>query len=234
MLRKKIIQVGEARSDLKFYLELASRMGYEQYFPWKDEDEVIDYVFAPMDLSVKKLKEEMPQGGYIGRVKYKEYEESGFPTPSGKVEIYSETMRELGYDPLPDFKEPPESPFSTPELAKEYPLVLMTGIRKYPFLHSEFRNVPKLRKMGMEPEAEIHPETASKYGLKNGDMAILESVRGSIKIKIKATDDILPGVIGITHGWADANANLLTDETSADPISGFPALKALLCRVRRQ
>lgn len=234
MLKKKLIQVGECWSDTSFYLQLAKKMGYDKEFPWKNDDEVIDYLFAPMQLSIKRLTEEAPQGMWLGKIKIKEYEERGFPTPSGKVEIYSETLAKLGQNPLPSFTEPPESPVSTPELAKEYPLVLTTGARKYPYSHSEFRNIPSLRRMVPDPEAEIHPSTAARYGLKGGDMAIVETKRGKIEIKVKATPDILPGVVCMAHGWTEANANILTDNAPADPISGFPAMRALLCRIKKK
>ncbi|MFC2060143.1 molybdopterin-dependent oxidoreductase [Chloroflexota bacterium] len=234
MLNRKLMEVGECWSDLKFYLELAKRMGYEEYFPWKDEEEVIDYIYAPMELSIKGFIEETPQGTYIGRIKYKEYEEKGgFRTPSGKVEIYSETFEKLGYDPLPTYREPPESPVSTPELFKEYPLILMAGIRRFPFLHSRFRNLKKLRKMVPDPEIELNTQTAAQYGLKNGDTAIIASPRGSIKAKVRTTDDIIPGVVAAPHGWEEANINVLTDNTPADPISGYAPLKALLCSVSK-
>ena len=59
----------------------------------------------------------------------------GFPTPSGRIEFWCESLAAFGYDPLPDF-EVAESPVSTPELAEEYPLVVVTGIRIYSFFHS--------------------------------------------------------------------------------------------------
>ena len=234
MLRKKVAEYGECWPDLKFWLELARRMGYEEYFPWKTAEEVIDYVLEPSGLTVRRLAEEEPAGLYYGSIRYREYEREGFRTPTGKVEIYSETLARLGYDPLPTFREPPESPISTPELAEEYPLILTTGARHLEFCHSQHRNVPSLRQRTPEPLAEIHPETAGKYGLVDGEMVLVETRRGSIEIKLKVTEDIMPGVISIPHGWAQANVNILTDETPADPVVGYPSLKALLCRVRRR
>lgn len=232
MLGRKVIECeGESWSDLKFYLELAKKMGYGNYFPWQSDEDVIDYMYQPMGLSVQKFIEESPEGLYIGRVKHKEYEQKNFPTPSGKVEIYSDELAKHGHDPLPSYKEPPESPLSTPELFKEYPLILTTGNRKYPMLHSEFRQVPALKKMTPGPVIEVNPGTAEQYGLKDGDMALLETRRGSINVKVVATPDIIPGVVALGHGHADANANLLTDNTPADPVTGYPSLKALLCKL---
>ncbi|MCK4926534.1 molybdopterin-dependent oxidoreductase, partial [Candidatus Aerophobetes bacterium] len=95
MLRKKVLQFEEARSDAEFWLELAKRMGYGEYFPWKDAEEFLDYVLEPTGLSTRQLREEMPGGVQYGFIKYDKYKEKGgFRTPSGKVEIYSETMKD--------------------------------------------------------------------------------------------------------------------------------------------
>ena len=234
-MRKKLIQYEECWPDMKFYLELAKRMGYTEYFPWNNMEEVNDYVYEPLGISMKYLSEEKPGGCSFGGLKNeREYKREGFPTPSKKLEIYSKLFEEHGYEPLPSFHEPPESPFSTPELAKEYPLILSSGARKSPFMHSQFRNVARLRRQVPEPYFEINPDTAEKYDLKDGEVAILETKRGSIEVKAKVTEDIMPGLISLTHGWAEANVNILLDDAPADPISGFPSLRAQLCRVRKK
>lgn len=233
MLRKKVIEFEECWPDIKFWMELAKRMGYEKYFPWKDVDEYMDYVMEPSGLTVKYLREEAPQGLFWTPVKYKRYEAEGFPTPSKKIEIYSETLEKMGHEPLPVHIEPLESPISTPELAKKYPLILTTGSRLLEFLHSEHRNVEKLRKRNPEPFADINTETASQYGIKDGDKIAVETKRGRIEIKAKVTEDILSNVVNIAHGWDEANVNILTDERPANTVGGQPALKALLCRISK-
>ena len=233
MLRKKLVEYEECWPDAKFWLELAHRLGYEEEFPWASVEEVIDWVLQPSGLSVERLTRETPEGLFYSSVKERDYERGGFRTPSGKVELYSQTLADLGHSPLPTFREPPEGPLSTPELSQEYPLVLTTGARSLEFTHSQLRNIPDLRWRNPEPLAEIHPETGWKYGLANGEPALVETRRGSLEIKVKFTEDIHPGVICLPHGWAEANVNLLTDETPADPVVGYPSLKASLCRVRR-
>ncbi len=234
MLEKKAIEIRECRSDFDFWLELAKKMGYSEHFPWKDIDEVMAYLLEPSGLTVKQLREEDAGGLSFGFDRYKEYEHKGFPTPSGKVEIYSETLQKAGYDPLPSYTESPEGPLSNPELAKEYPVILTTGGRYKEFLHSGQRNIPRLRHLVPEPLAEIHPQTAAKYGIGDGETAVVETKRGSIEIKVKVTEDIVPGIIHIPHGWVQANVDVLTDGSPADPVTGFPALKQLLCKVRRK
>lgn len=233
MLRKRVTSFAEAMPDGQFWLRLARRMGYESLFPWKNMEEALDYALEPSGLSVKLLKEEKPEGIRFGSVKYGEYMEKGFRTPSGKVELFSDEMKKLGYDPLPTYREPAESPVNTPELAREYPLVLTTGARNLGNLHSQLRNVPRLTRLSPEPAAEMHPATAHEYGIADGDTVSVESLRGAITLAANVNEDIMPGMVGIPHGWAEANVNALTSEAERDPVSGLPGLKAGLCRVRK-
>ncbi len=229
MLRKKVIEpLGEAKSDVEFWLELAKKMGFKNYFPWKNVEEVLNYVLEPTGYSFEDLNEKYPSGVWTGEVKYEEYKKRGFKTPSKKVEIYSETLKNLGYDPIPTPKEPSESPYS--EKVKEYPLILTTGARDVYYTHSQMRNVEKMRKILPEAYVEINPKTAEKFGVKDGDKVIVRTERGSIVVRAKVTEDIAPGVINIPHGWSEGNVNVLTSNKPGDPISGCPELKALLAR----
>jgi len=234
MLRKKVIEYEECWSDLKFWFELARRLGHEQYFPWKNAEEAFDHILEPSGLTVKRLAEDIPGGMLYSRTRFteKEYKKDGFRTPSGKVELYSEALAKQGYDPMPTFREPLESPVATPD--PDYPLILTTGARILQFCHSQHRNIPRLRQDAPEPLAEIHPETAVGYGIRDGDMVTLSTKRGSIDIKARVTDYILPNVVSIPHGWDEANANILTSQEPADPIIGYPGLKALLCNVKKK
>ncbi len=71
-------------------------------------------------------------------------------------------MEKMGYDPLPFYAEPPESPLSNPEMAQQYPLILTTGGRLPFFFNSEHRQIDSCRKGAREPRAEIHPRTAAE------------------------------------------------------------------------
>jgi len=231
MLRKKIMQYEECRADGDFWLELAKRMGYQEYFPWENLEELYDHFLEPSGFTVKQLRDENPEGVKWSEMQYNRYKTRGLRTPSGKIEIYSTILEELGLEPLPTYTEPAESRESTPELAKEFPLVLTTGARELPFIHSQLHNLPKLRKLRPEPTAEIHPETAARYGIGEGQMMTIETTRGAIEMKAELTEGIIPDVVCIPHAWAGANANLLTDEKPVEAAMGYPALKALLCRV---
>ncbi|MEE8472053.1 MAG: molybdopterin-dependent oxidoreductase [Dehalococcoidia bacterium] len=236
MLRKKVIEpLGESRSDLDFWFALARRMGYGEAFPWKTQEEAIDHLLEPSGFTVKGLTEDTPEGAFIRPISYKSYEKKGFQTPSGKVELYSEELAKLGHSPLPVFIENPESPESRPDLAREYPLVLTTGGRILHFQHSQLRNIPRQRKKYPDPLAEVNTLTAQELGVADGDEVVISTQRGSIEVKAKVTEDIMAGVVHMTHGWGQkANVNLLTDNAPADAIVGYPALKGLLCRMAKK
>jgi anaerobic selenocysteine-containing dehydrogenase len=187
-------------------------------------------------LSYKELKEEMLAGAYYGEKKYgmEEYEKKGFSTPSRKIEIYSETFAKAGFDPLPTYREPDQSPLSSPELYKKYPLILTTGARILYYTHGQHRNIKALKEKISLPFAEIHPKSAAQYGIKDGDPVVIESPRGQIKVKARVTQDILEGVVSIPHGWSgEANVNLLTDVHCREPIMGYPQMKSQLCSIRK-
>ena len=195
-----------------------------------------------LDFGWEELKQ---RGFYQPEFKWRKYEENGFDTPTRKIELYSTRMDDMGYDPLPYYEEPPESPLSTPELMSDFPLILITGARIPMYFQSEFRQLPKLRKGRPEPECELHPELANEIGVVKGDWVSIETKRGKCRQKVKIFDGIDPRVVHAQHGWWfpeeedgpdqgiwRSNANTLT---SMDPpycsAMGTYQLRALLCRI---
>jgi anaerobic selenocysteine-containing dehydrogenase len=234
LLRKKVIEpLGECWPDWKFWSELGRKMGYEDLFPWHTDEEIVEYWLKPTGLTIQQLSKQNPEGVFFAEKKYDMSQKGEFRTPSKKIELYSQTLADSGYDPLPIHIEPSQSSVSSPELAEKYPLILTTGARTLQYTHSQMRNVRQLQQAAPKPAAEIHPDTAKKYSVADGDMIALETKRGQIKIKLKVTDDLMPGVVSIPHGWAEANANELTELEPRDPITGYTELKALLCRIRK-
>ena len=230
MLRKKAIEpLWESWSEWKFWTELGRKMGYDKQFPWTTDEEAVSYQLEGTGITIDQLKDN--PAGLLFASKW--YGVRPFRTPSEKVELYSETLEKFGFDPIPTHKEPTYSPISTPELAKEYPLILTTGARILEYTHTQMRNIPKLRAKAPDPIAELHPSTGIKYGITDGETAIIETKKGSIRIKVKHSEDVLPNVISIPHGWAQANVNVLTDINACDPITGYPELKALLCKIKK-
>ena len=232
LANRAIEPVGNSMDDWKIWAEMAKKMGYAEYFPWKDSEELLEFLLEPSNVTLEELKRN-PGGIYYAPKEFRKYLKNGFNTPSKKVELYSEIMKEHGYDPLPTFHEPAESPVSRPDLAEKYPLTFVRGQRTVAFLHSEQRHLASLRRLMPEPFLEIHPETAGSLGVGDGDTVTVESVRGSIRVKARLTEDVHPEMVAMQHGWGEANANLLTDDKARDPVSGYPGFRSVLCRVTK-
>jgi thiosulfate reductase/polysulfide reductase chain A len=241
LAQQKAVRIGECKSDEEIFVELARRMK----LPVGTEtvEDVLDAQLAAGRVGVTFA--ELKQRGFVKvPFKYRKFEEGGFKTPTGKIELYSTRLEALGYSPLPYYEEPPESPVSVPEVARDYPLVLTTGGRIPFFFNSEHRQIANLRKARRYPLAEIHPATAARYGILDGHWMWVETRRGRMQQKAKLTTAIDPRVIHVEHGWWfpeepapdygiwKSNANLLTDsEPPYDPAMGTYQLRGLLCRV---
>ena len=209
-------------------------------------DELNDAMVKDMGLTYQHLKN---RGYVIEPMKYRKYLEKGFNTPTGKVELYSARFEEYGYDPLPVFHEPPESPVSTPELLPEYPLILITGGRSIAFFNTEGRQISGLRKRLPDPLLDIHPDTAEETGITEGDWVWLETpqVRGErIRLKARLTTDVHPKVVHAPHGWwfperpapehgcFDSNVNVvLSGDPPREPICGSVRTRGTLCKIYR-
>ena len=74
---------------------------------------------------------------------------------------------------------------------------------------------------------------ARRQGLSEGEKAEVTTRFGSVQVKVRLTDRIRPDTVHLAQGWEEANANVLTGMTGADPISGFPNLKSVPCRLAR-
>lgn len=237
----------DRRIDFDFYRELGVRLGQKEYWPFKTLEEAYDYRLSPQKMTLKEFMSK--KSGYDAAPGgYKRYEQMGFGTPTGKVELASTVLEKLGYDPLPQYEEPSESPISTPDVAKKYPLILTTGGRHNPFYHSEHRQVPSLRKRHPFPLMQLNPETAKKLGIAEGDWVWIETPRGKIKQKCQLLKGIDPRVVHAQHGWwfpeqpaeepslhgvFESNINVCTDDDPdhCNQISGGWPLRALLCKV---
>ncbi|UCE56648.1 MAG: hypothetical protein JSV31_14740, partial [Desulfobacterales bacterium] len=225
----------------KIFMELGKRMGQQW---WDTVENALDWLLEPTGLTWEAFKKK----GYLrGEQKHYKYKEIGFRTPTKKVELYSTILEGWGLDPLPKYTEIAESPVSTPELAEKYPYILNAGLRTPTFFHSANRMIPWLREIRPDPILEIHPETAKKHGIQEGDWVWIESPRGRVKERAKLNDGIDPRVIVAEHGWwypeiktpdhgwDISNINILTDNSpeSTDPVVGATSLRVLLCNISR-
>ena len=237
-LQQKVVDIEECWSDYDIINELGRRFGYG-HLMFKSEEDYCDFLLKPSGITFDEFKK---MGAISVPYAYKKYEKRGsFRTPefenlhaSNKIELYSHTLKRLGFDPLPSYKEPTESPISTPELAEEYPLIVTTGRKEAVFRHTESRNIPWLREIVPNHETWINPKTAAELGIKQGDPIVIESPRGSIESKAYVTEGIGVGVVLVPAQWPGKNDgnSLLHDEDTAPAIGGTQ-LRCQLCRVRR-
>jgi anaerobic selenocysteine-containing dehydrogenase len=233
LIEPAINPVGECRTEWNIYSELAKRLGFGDLFWNGDFGKCVNYILEPMKITFNDLRQHS-EGIKLPSptIQEKRYEKAGFQTPSGKVEIACAALAEQNLDPLPTYKEPPESPLSRPDLIKSFPLVMTSGARVMAYTHSQFRNIPRLRKLMPDPLVDINPADATSRGIKTGDTVTISSPRGSIRMKANVTDTILAGVVSMPHHWpGEANVNSLVDDRTLDPISGFIPCKSQLCQV---
>lgn len=245
----KVCEYEEARSDVEINLELCKRFMPER-FPFKDGMEWMTYRMKDLGMTFEELRE---RGPAYPEYQYKKHEKGlarpdgqpGFNTMSGKVELYSKFFESINLDPLPYFEEPTNSPVSTPDLYQQYPLILTTGARYYTSFHSEHRQVERLRALKPDPIVQIHPETATKFGINEGDWVWIENEMGRCKQKAKLTLALDPKVVSADHGWwfpekeAAAPSYFGTFESNPNIMmpwecgrSGFGSnCKSLLCKI---
>ncbi len=248
---------GEARSDLQIVFALAQRLGLAEHFWDGDTDAARRYQLEPSGITVEQLRAQ-PAGIRLPLTtihrKHAQLRDGipvGFRTPSGKIELLSETLAEHGYPRLPTFTEPAISPRSRPDLAGRYPLVL-TCAKSVRFAESQHRQIAMLRRATPDPQVEIHPNVAAERAIIAGDWVRIVTPGGAVRARARLNATLDPGVVCGQHGWwqgcaelglpgyppygpDSANLNLILAQTPADPMSGTPpaALVAVPDRAHR-
>lgn len=251
----KVTSYYEAKSDEEILVEFGKRLN-PKAFPFKTDRDFSSW-YIKCDGTWKGTFDDLEKQTWAywdWDATYYKYEKGmlredgapGFSTPSGKVELYSLAYEHFGLNPLPYHVEPPESPVSTPELYKEYPLIMTTGGRSFEFFHSEHRQMPTMRELHPDPLLMVNPKTAESLGIQEGDWVWVESKRGRFKQKARLFPGIAENVVHAEHGWwfpekeaaspslfgvFDSNPNNLTQaQMVGDGGIGSP-IKSSLCRI---
>lgn len=235
----------ERRPDYDFWRGLGLRLGQEGFWPWENLHDALAATMAPTgwtweDFCQAGLYTLPPEYGKHERIDARTGRPAGFATASGKVELYSELLKEIGGEPLPVPREvpPPDGEFS---------LSLITGARFQPYFASSFRQFAALRDVHPEPWAQVSLATAERLGLSDGCPVWVETERGRARFTLKIAR-MCDDVVSVEYGWwyperaaaepglgglCTANANILTnaDYEACDPLVGTAAYNGVPCRV---
>jgi anaerobic selenocysteine-containing dehydrogenase len=214
---------GEARSNWRVVRDLARAMGVRDPHFERDEEALLRAVLASEEPSLagityERLREERVVRLAVGRP-YQPFAH-GAPTPSGKVELVSESMARRGLPPLPTYMPLVEGPESR-ALAARYPLQCIVPPNRF-FLNSSFSQSERLRRRQVGPIVQIHPEDAAARRIGDGAAAVVRSPRGAIEVTAAVTADTRPGVVVIEGIWwrkhhrGGWGVNALTDDRLSD------------------
>lgn len=232
---------GEAKSTFEFWKHVAGALDRQDLVPWNTIEDFYDYRLKGVGKTFEELTRETEV--YFAPPRFRKYETDGFATPSGKVELKSSILGDLGFDPLPYFREdPPEDP--------NYPLKLFTGVREDGFFQTGHRHIPEMRERHPEPIAFVSPGTAQRFNVEEDEWVEVENELGSISIMISIRENMPDGLIRVPHGWWKpemeqgvdnlsgarkyADAQLCRDdEDYLDLEQGIPHLKGVPCRIRK-
>ncbi len=194
---------GDARPSWQIYKELATVMGLGEYFAYRDIDEIVATQLAPFQLSASELAKDgqwVPPGAKptflretdpTAPVKLK--------TASGKIELYSEELAKLGFEPALRYTAPPTPPKGSFRMIQGKCAV---------HTNSATQNIPWLHELRPNNELWIHPAQATPLGIRDGDGVVVSVGALEQRGVAKVTEDILEGTVFTYHGWGRISPGL--------------------------
>jgi molybdopterin guanine dinucleotide-containing S/N-oxide reductase-like protein len=242
MSDQAIDPLGECRSNVEVFRSLAQRMGFDDDCFHESVDEMIDSALDSSNPWLKGIdrprlereghvrmnfhKAELRTAGQPGAAvptqaeaaPFLPFAHGNFATPSGKAELYNESLKALGLDPVVEFKPPAESRHGS----EAKPLQLELLARKSDnFLNSTFSNLPSVQEMEESGLLEINHRDAEGRGITDGDTVRVFNHRGDILLKARVDGTVQPGVVCARLHWAkltgqNRNINVLTSEKLTD------------------
>ena len=238
---KSVEPPGECHGVFDFWRGLAVRMGFAEHFPWETTEQLFDYRLKNLGVNFEEFASN--NFGHVPKTKFKKYESTGFATPSGKVELKSSILQDLGFDALPYYRE-------SPQPSEEYPLLVFTGVREDEYFQTGHRFIPELRKRRPEPKFFLNSKDAAELNIDNGEWIFIKNKAGKIKGIAEIRDDMPKGLVRAPHGWwkpetkqgkdflssalelSDAQLTI-EEEAYIDTEQGIPHLRGLPCRVEK-
>ncbi len=230
-LRQPVIEPqGEAKSALWIYKQLGERLGLADYFQYTDEEDYLRQQLAPLGVTLEDAKAR-------GYVELPASDAPGFTwnTPSGKIELYSETLARVKFSGVPTWEAPPQPPNGQ--------FYLLTG-KVAQSTQFGTQNNQLLHKYADEPRLWMNDTVAAERRLEDGDWLEVASEVGTIHIRLKATPAIRPDCVYLTPGYGHLSKALTTafgsgaadsvlHVTYTDPVSGGQALSQTFVTVRK-
>ena len=233
---------GECKDFVYFWYELAQRMGLAEQFPWQTPEELLDYRLEPSNTTWAETvaNNRLPKADFNER----KYLKTGFATPTGKVELYSTVLEELGFDPLPYYREAAEP-------SDEFPMSMFIGLPDDEYYRTGGRHIPELRQRAQDPTLFLNFDDAEELSLKDGDWAEVSTRTGTMQGRAFVRSSMPKGLVRVPHGWwkpeskgglenmsgmwSFADAQITPDEDAdlIDLEQGIPHLKGAPCRVTK-
>jgi anaerobic selenocysteine-containing dehydrogenase len=243
-----VAPVGEARSDTDIVMGLAAGLGLGERMFDLDADRGHDAVLAKTGLTVEMLRGS-PAGIVVEGAAQLDAQAAthdgrprGYPTPTGKIEIYSERLLLAGYRPLPGLDVNDLLPVDA-----NYPLRLGSA-KSVAYCHSQHRNIDSLRRLVPDPVVEISPDDAAARSIVQRDWVRIRTRSGDVVARAAIVPGLAPGAVFGQHGWwvdggdgspydrshplaANLNGAIGTDR--ADPVSGSIPLRCSWCEIEK-
>ncbi|HEY8671503.1 MAG TPA: molybdopterin-dependent oxidoreductase [Terriglobales bacterium] len=220
--------VGECRSNVEVFRSLAERMGFEEECFRDSVEEMMDQALDSKNPWLGGLtRGRLEKEGHV-RLNFDEKEKASeaflpfakgnFRTASGKAELYNESLKAQGLDPVASFVPPQESRHGS--AARSFPLELLAR-KADNFLNSTFSNQPGLQSMEEAGLLELSRADADARGIRDGDVVRAFNHRGEIHLRARVDGKVSPGVVAATLNWAkltpgNRNINVLTSEKLTD------------------
>lgn len=225
--------VGESKPDTTIISELVGVLGIDDPLLASGYRKCVEWMIRDLHINIDeciaadlpiKVPDAVP---YESRL----YSKNGFETPTGKFELSSESIKQLGIDlpAIPTYEDPYDGAD-----AKEYPFTLSVGARLPHTLHSRLHEVPSLRSLRPDPMVDMSLNDANALGIELNDWVIVENESGSIRVRANPSAKTMDGMLQIYHGYKEADANELVPSVHLDEYSGYPGYNCVRCRIRKE